>query len=64
MFSWSIRAKCNILFFNAVDYFNFFLPNDYKPELYVRVTVGVAACAGAVLTLILLRRGKNLQLYC
>ena len=36
--------------FNAVDYFNYFFPDDYKPEVYVGVTVGVGASIGAVLT--------------
>ena len=35
--------------FNAVDYFNYFFPDNYKPELYVGVTVGVGASVGAVL---------------
>lgn len=36
--------------FNAVDYFNYFFPDDYKPEVYIGVTVGVGASLGAVLT--------------
>ena len=36
--------------FNAVDYFNYFFPHNYKPEVYVGATVGVGASAGAVLT--------------
>ena len=35
--------------FNAVDYFNYFFPDNYKPEVYVGVTVGVGASVGAVL---------------
>ena len=35
--------------FNAVDYFNYFFPDNYKPEVYVGVTVNVAASVGAVL---------------
>ena len=35
--------------FNAVDYFNYFFPDNYKPEVYVGVTVSVAASVGAVL---------------
>ena len=34
--------------FNAVDYFNYFFPDNYKPEVYVGVTVGVGASVGAV----------------
>lgn len=36
--------------FNAVDYFNFFFPENYKPEVYIGVTVGVGATLGAILT--------------
>lgn len=36
--------------FNAVDYFNYFFPDDYRPEVYIGVTVGVGASAGAILT--------------
>ncbi|XP_020617006.1 uncharacterized protein LOC110054982 [Orbicella faveolata] len=35
--------------YNAVDYFNYFFPDNYKPEVYVGVTVGVAASVGALL---------------
>lgn len=35
--------------YNAVDYFNYFFPDNYKPEVYVGVTVGVGASVGAVL---------------
>ena len=35
--------------FNAVDYFNYFFPDNYKPEVYVGVTDGVASSVGAVL---------------
>ena len=35
--------------FNAVDYFNYFFPDNYKPEVYVGMTVAVAASVGAVL---------------
>ena len=45
--------------FNAVDYFNFFFPGDYKPELYIGVTVGVAASAGAILSVVFRPRGKH-----
>ncbi|CAB3989336.1 Hypothetical predicted protein [Paramuricea clavata] len=45
--------------FNAVDYFNFFFPKHYKPEVYVAVTVGVAASAGAILTVVFPPRGKH-----
>ena len=45
--------------FNAVDYFNFFFPDHYKPEVYVGVTVGVAASAGAILTVLFPPRGKH-----
>lgn len=36
--------------FNAADYFNYFFPDQYKPEVYLGVTVGVGASLGAVLT--------------
>ncbi|KAJ7393357.1 hypothetical protein OS493_006328 [Desmophyllum pertusum] len=36
--------------FNAADYFNYFFPDNYKPEVYVGVTVGVGASLGAVST--------------
>lgn len=36
--------------FNAVDYFNYFFPESYKPEVYIGVTVGVGATLGAILT--------------
>ena len=36
--------------FNAADYFNYFFPDNYKPEVYVGVTVGVGASFGAMLT--------------
>ena len=36
--------------FNAVDYFNFFFPDDFKPEVYIGVVVGVGASLGAVIT--------------
>ena len=45
--------------FNAVDYFNFFFPDDYKPEVYIGVTVGVAASAGSILTVLFPPRGKH-----
>ena len=45
--------------FNAVDYFNFFFPDDYKPEVYIAVTVGVAASAGSILTVLFPPRGKH-----
>jgi hypothetical protein len=45
--------------FNAVDYFNFFFPDHYKPEVYVGVTVGVAASAGAILTVVFPPRGNH-----
>ncbi len=45
--------------FNAVDYFNFFFPEHYKPEVYVGATVGVAASAGAILTVIFPPREKH-----
>ena len=45
--------------FNAVDYFNFFFPDHYKPEVYVGVTVGVAASAGAILTVAFPPRGRH-----
>ena len=35
--------------FNAVDYFNYFFPDNYKPEVYVGMTVAIAASVGAVL---------------
>ena len=35
--------------YNAVDYFNYFFPDNYKPEVYIGVTVGVGASVGAVL---------------
>ena len=45
--------------FNAVDYYNFFFPDDYKPEVYIGVTVGVAASAGSILTVLFPPRGKH-----
>lgn len=45
--------------FNAVDYFNFFFPGNYKPEVYIGVTVGVAASAGSILTVVFPPRGKH-----
>lgn len=36
--------------FNAADYFNYFFPDQYKPEVYLGVTVGVGVSLGAVLT--------------
>lgn len=36
--------------FNAADYFNYYFPDEYKPEVYLGVTVGVGASFGAVLT--------------
>lgn len=36
--------------FNAVDYFNYFFPENYKPEVYIGVTVGVGATLGSFLT--------------
>ena len=38
--------------FNAADYFNYFFPDNYKPEVYLGVTVGVGASFGAVLTVV------------
>lgn len=59
-FSWKVYLSCWFLgaavqsavffSFNAVDYFNFFFPDDFKPEVYIGVTVGVGASLGAVLT--------------
>ena len=46
--------------FNAVDYFNYFFPDNYKPEVYVGVTVGVGACFGAVLTVTFPPRSSHL----
>lgn len=48
--------------FNAVDYFNYFFPDDYKPEVYIGVTVGVGASLGAVLTVCFPPRRKCLRL--
>ena len=45
--------------FNAVDDFNFFFPEHYKPEVYVGATVGVAASAGGILTVIFPPREKH-----
>ncbi|XP_068700918.1 uncharacterized protein [Montipora capricornis] len=36
--------------FNAVDYFNYFFPENYKPEVYIGVVVGVGATLGSFLT--------------
>ena len=57
--SWKLYLACWLLgasvqstvFFNynAVDYFNYFFPDNYKPEVYVGVTDGVASSVGAVL---------------
>ena len=47
--------------FNAVDYFNYFFPDDYKPEVYVGVTVGLGATAGAVLTVVFQPRRTHLR---
>ena len=46
--------------FNAVDYFNYFFPDNYKPEVYVGVTVGVAASVGAVLMVTFPPRSSHL----
>lgn len=46
--------------FNAVDYFNYFFPDDYKPEVYVGVIVGVGASLGAVLTVSFPPRSSHL----
>ena len=35
--------------YNAVDYFNYFFPDNYKPEVYVGATDGVGGSVGAVL---------------
>ena len=35
--------------YNAVDYFNYFFPDNYKPEVYVGVTDGVGGSVGAML---------------
>ena len=47
--------------FNAVDYFNFFFPDNYKPEVYIGVTVGVGASIGAVLTVLFPPKKKSLH---
>ena len=36
--------------FNAVDYFNYFFPENYNPEVYIGVVVGVGATLGSFLT--------------
>ena len=46
--------------FNAVDYFNYFFPDDYKPEVYVGVIVGVGASLGALLTVSFPPRSSHL----
>ena len=46
--------------YNAVDYFNYFFPDNYKPEVYVGVTVGVAASVGAVLVVTFPPRSSHL----
>lgn len=38
--------------FNAVDYFRYFFPENYKPEVYIGAAVGVGATLGAILTVI------------
>ena len=58
--SWKLYLTCwflgasvqSVVFFsfNAVDYFNYFFPDSYKPEVYIGVTVGVGATLGAILT--------------
>ncbi|XP_028412174.1 equilibrative nucleotide transporter 7-like [Dendronephthya gigantea] len=58
---WFIGASVQsavFLSFNAVDYFNYFF-SDYKPEVYISVTAGVAASAGAILTVLFPPRGKH-----
>lgn len=47
--------------FNAVDYFNYFFPDDYKPEVYVGVTVGLGATVGALLTVVFQPRRTHLR---
>lgn len=70
-FSWKVYLSCWFLgaavqsavffSFNAVDYFNFFFPDAYKPEVYIGVTVGVGASLGAVLTVCFPPKKHNLR---
>ena len=48
--------------FNAVDYFNFFFPDSYKPEVYIGVTVGVGASLGAIVTVLFPPKEGHLNL--
>lgn len=48
--------------FNAVDYFNYFFPDNYKPEVYIGVTVGVGASAGTILTVTLQPKRTHLTI--
>lgn len=47
--------------FNAVDYFNFFFPNNYKPEVYIGVVIGVGASLGATITVLISLRNNLLK---